>query len=234
MAYGLFIAGTDTGVGKTIVTASLGLTLKAQRYRVVAMKPIETGVDGDPMPDSLYLNTLLGLKESTETLCPYRFSRPLAPAIAARMEGRQLEPVTIQRAYDALRSSYDIVLVEGVGGLLVPLAQGFFVIDLIALLNLNVLLVARRGLGTINHTLLSLEALKARGLFCLGVVLNDTEGRGGIADKTNPMALKELMEVPLVGVFPFLPEKERLDPSCLYRAANESLDTQAVLSALLR
>jgi dethiobiotin synthetase len=109
------------------------------------------------------------------------------------------------------------------------LAPDFFGIDLIGFLGLDVLLVARRGLGTINHTLLSLEALKARGLSCLGVVLNDTEGKGTLADETNPKALNGLMGVPLLGVFPFLQEKGRFDPAALAKEAKESLDIQALL-----
>lgn len=232
MGLGLFIAGTDTGVGKTLLTAALGLALKALGYRVVAMKPVETGLEDEPIPDSLYLKTLLNSKEPIEAICPFRFLKPLAPDVAAGLEGRRIEPLTIKDAYEALKGAYDIVLVEGVGGLLVPLTGGFFVIDLIGFLGLDALLVARRGLGTINHTLLSLEALKARGLSCLGVILSDTESKCTLAGGINPTTLKGLMGVPSIGVFPFLPENERFDPTALAKEAKESLDIQAILLKL--
>jgi dethiobiotin synthetase len=233
VARGLFIAGTDTGVGKTLVTAALGLALRVQGIRAGAMKPIETGIVCEPMPDSLRLKSILGLKEPIEALSPYRFADPLAPAVAAYLEGRNLELAVVAEAFEALLSAYELILVEGVGGLLVPLAPGIFVSDLIAFLGLDVLLVARKGLGTINHTLLSLEALEAKGLRCVGVVLNDTEGKGGLAESTNPKAIQGLIDVPLLGVFPYLSEKEREDVESLKKAAIQSLDIKTLLSGAL-
>jgi len=113
------------------------------------------------------------------------------------------------------------------------LGPGIFVSDLIAFLGLDVLLVARKGLGTINHTLLSLEALEAKGLRCVGVVLNDTEGKGGLAESTNPKAIQGLIDVPLLGVFPYLSEKEREDVESLKKAAIQSLDMKTLLSRAL-
>lgn len=231
MGRGLFVAGTDTGVGKTLVTAALGLALREKGIRAGAMKPIETGIACESLPDSMRLKAFLGFEEPIEALSPYRFADPLAPAVAACLEGRKIELSVIVKALKSLMSAYEIVLVEGVGGLLVPLAPNVFVSDLISVLGLDVLLVARNGLGTINHTMLSLGAIEARGLRCVGVILNDTAGKDGLAESTNPGALQGLINVPLLGVFPFLSEKDRMDGKVLKEAATRSLDVQRLFSS---
>lgn len=160
---GYFVTGTDTGVGKTFVTAALAAALRARGRDVAVFKPVQSGaaVD-DPSGDAV----LLGAD------CVYAFSASLAPLVAARAEGRtiELEPI-LARARELARE-HELLLVEGAGGLLVPLAEGLDLADLALALGLPLVVVARAALGTVNHTLLTIEAARARGLEIAGVVLN--------------------------------------------------------------
>jgi len=160
---GFFVTATDTGVGKTFVTAALATALRARGRDVAVFKPVQSGATAeDPSGDAV----LLGAD------CVYAFAAPLAPLVAARAEGRtiELEPI-LARARELVRE-HELLLVEGAGGLLVPLADDFDLADLAVALGLPLVIVARAGLGTVNHTLLTIEAARARGLELAGVVLN--------------------------------------------------------------
>ena len=160
---GYFVTATDTGVGKTFITAALATALRAHGRDVAVFKPVQSGATADdPAGDAV----LLGAD------CVYAFTASLAPLVAARAEGRtiELEPV-LARARELARE-HELLLVEGAGGLLVPLAEGLDLADLAVALGLPLVVVARAGLGTVNHTLLTIEAAKARGLELAGIVLN--------------------------------------------------------------
>ena len=160
---GYFITATDTGVGKTIVTAGLAASLRARGLDVAVFKPVQSGaLADDPAGDA----ALLGAD------CVYSFAAPLAPLVAARAEGKTIELEPILARARVLAREHELLLVEGAGGLLVPLAPGLDMADLAAALGLPLIVVARAGLGTVNHTLLTIGAAKARGLTVAGVVLN--------------------------------------------------------------
>ena len=159
---GVFVTGTDTGVGKTVVVAALGLAAQAQGRSAVGLKPAQTGDDGTSTTDAAFVQGVLGTSEPEGAVCPYSLRAPLAPAVAAELEGRRLDTAVVAAAYAALRRRHDYVVVEGAGGVLVPFADGVNMGDLAALLNLPVVVVARPGLGTLNHTLLTLDALHRR------------------------------------------------------------------------
>lgn len=160
---GFFVTATDTGVGKTFITTALAAALRARDRDVAVFKPVQSGAAADdPSGDA----ALLGAD------CVYAFAAPLAPLVAARAEGRtiELEPI-LARARELARE-HELLLVEGAGGLLVPLAEDLDLADLAVALGLPLVIVARAGLGTVNHTLLTIEAARARGLELAGVVLN--------------------------------------------------------------
>jgi dethiobiotin synthetase len=160
---GYFVTATDTDVGKTVVTAGLATVLRARGRDVAVFKPVQSGARADdPAGDA----ALLGAD------CVYAFEAALAPLVAAELEGSsiELEPI-LERARE-LRDGHEIVLVEGAGGLLVPLAQGLDMAGLAKAIGLPLLIVARAALGTVNHTLLTIEAARSRGLEVAGVVLN--------------------------------------------------------------
>jgi dethiobiotin synthetase len=162
-ARGYFVTATDTGVGKTVVTRGLATALRARGRDVAVFKPVQSGaLANDPTGDA----ALLGAD------CIYAFSAPLAPLVAARAEGGTIALEPIAKRAEELAREHELLLVEGAGGLLVPLADGFDMADLAVALGLPLVVVARAGLGTVNHTLLTIEAAQARGLELAGVVLN--------------------------------------------------------------
>lgn len=197
----LFIAGTDTGVGKTRVATALCAGLRARGVRVGVFKPAETGCpDPSQAADALALIEASGCAEPLDRVCPYRLKEPLAPTVAAQREGVVIDIAVLGRALTHLREDHDLVLCEGAGGLLVPLAEGVLNADWIESQNLPVLLVGRLGLGTLNHTLLSVRYLLSRRVELLGTVLSETEPSSTVAEETNPAILEGFPEAKFLGV----------------------------------
>ncbi len=203
MSSALFIAGTDTGVGKTLVTAGLGLHLQEQGRSCIAMKPIESGCEwGAATSDAVFLHKMLKSEAPLSDINVYSLKAALAPGVAAELEGVSLELHRVRERFETLRTRYDWTLVEGAGGLLVPLGPRQSVVDLIELLKIPVLLVARLGLGTLNHTLLSLDYLQRRGIPVAGVVLNTTldPSQSDLSERYNEATLRQWTSVPVWGV----------------------------------
>lgn len=207
MEKGIFITGTDTGVGKTVVAAAIARAVSSMGVDVGIMKPIETGChkrNGKIIPpDALYLRKAARASDPFELITPYVYHAPLAPRAASLLEKKEIDLETILLTYDQLRQRHPFLIVEGVGGLMVPLTSGADVSDLIRLFDLPVLLVARSGLGTINHTLLTLHRGKELGIRFLGVLFNRSVPAISLADKTNPATLAERTDVPLLGTLPY-------------------------------
>jgi dethiobiotin synthetase len=164
------------------------------------MKPIACGPDG--RRDAEVYAALMNHEQPLDVINPVYLRRPLAPSVAARLEKRRIELKSIFRSYSLLTNHYSPILVEGAGGLMVPIKRNYFVADLARDLALPVVVVARLGLGTINHTLLTVRQAQAAGLKVAGIVLNDTTGRRGLAERTNIEVLPALCGVPLLGVVP--------------------------------
>jgi dethiobiotin synthetase len=198
---GFFITGTDTGVGKTFVACALARAFRAEGLKVGVFKPAESGGSGD----ARRLMRAAGSRDPLDLVCPYRFKAALAPMVAAQFEERRISLKTLRSAFASLRRGRDGVLVEGAGGLLVPYAEGLDAASLAKALGLPLLVVARPGLGTINHTLLTLEAARRRGLTVLGVMINGLKGRGGQAESSNPAVIAKLGRVPVFGPLPWRP-----------------------------
>ena len=171
---GVLITGTDTGVGKTIVTAVVVTALTANGINTGVMKPIATGTSAgaDALSDPDWLASVTGVDDPPDLIAPYRLRAAAAPLIAAAREGLAIEPARIIGAFQALSARHDCVVVEGIGGVMVPLTPDLFVADLARQMGLPVLIVARAGLGSINHTLLTLECLRSRGVPILGLIFN--------------------------------------------------------------
>lgn len=198
-----FITGTDTGVGKTVAAAAIACALAGRGRRVALLKPAQTGVIPGQAGDAEFVLAALGSAQPPASACPYRLREPAAPLVAARAEGATIDVAVIQQAYAELAARCDVVLLEGAGGLLVPLAAGYSMADLARELALPLIVVARPGLGTLNHTLLTIEAARARGLDVLGVVLSGWCEPLDLATRTNPGLLCALGAVPLLGVLPW-------------------------------
>lgn len=205
---GVFITGTDTNVGKTVVTAALGMALQQTGGTVGIMKPVETGITPDETTsDGHRFKGLFAPYKNVDVRSLYCFPPPVAPLEAARISQQPIEVEAILDAYHALAAHHDYTLVEGVGGILVPLTQTQDVRDLIKLLGLPCLIVSRTGLGSINHTRLALMGLRQAGIPIVGILLNHTDTTREEQQQTESTVklIRELSDVPVLGPLPFQP-----------------------------
>lgn len=237
MGKGIFITGTDTGVGKTLVACGLAALLKELGYRVGVMKLAETGCaekDGVLFPqDAFYLKEASGCEAPLEKICPYRLKEPLAPSVAAERSGVKIDIDLIERLYGELRSKHDITIVEGAGGLLVPVLPHYTYADLARVLKLPLLVVAANRLGAINHLLLTLEHASCRGLLILGYILNQLESVPSLSAETNAAVLHSLTSVPCLGEIPYIEDLED-KRSSLADLFEERLDLRLLEAVLPR
>ena len=199
----VFVTGTDTGCGKTWVACAFARSLRAAGKRVRVLKPIETGCERGVAADALALAEAANDDAPIERLCPYRFALPAAPEVAAAAEGASLELAPIEAAFARACADADLVIVEGAGGLLVPISPRLDMAGLARHLRLPVVVATRAALGTINHTLLTLEAARARDLRVLGVVVSHAHTALSTAERRNLDLLIERLPVPLLGELPF-------------------------------
>jgi dethiobiotin synthetase len=207
---GLFVTATDTGVGKTIVTAALALVLRDRGLDVGVAKPLQSGnLAADLDGDAMRLKALAVLPDDPGEMVAHAFAAPLAPVIAARIEGVRIAPDDVVAHVRALAARHQAVLVEGAGGLMAPLAEAWTCADLAAALELPLLVVARPGLGTVNHTVLTVLAARQRGLEPLGVVLNGLRPETDASAQTNAELIESFAGVPVLGVTPWLDELTR-------------------------
>jgi dethiobiotin synthetase len=204
-ARGLFVTGTDTGVGKTFVACSLVRALRRRGLDAGAMKPVETGVGPEGPLDARALRDAAGADDPLELVCPAALPLAAAPSAAARAAGRALRLDVLRAAFERLAARHELLVVEGAGGLLVPLAPGLDNAELARALGLPLLVVARASLGTINHTRLTLEAARARGLGVLGVVVSHSSGPLPPAELANLEELRRELADDLLGELPPLP-----------------------------
>ena len=206
---GCFITGTDTSVGKTVVTAALAVALRKRGYSVGVMKPIETGVpsSADAGSDAARLRAAARSSDVLTDIRPYAFRRPLAPLDAARLEKRTITLPTIMRAFRALQLRREVLLVEGVGGLYVPITSSLNVSDLIYRMKLPAIVVGQSGLGGINHALLTLHSLRQRKIPIVALVLNQRRPvhtkTARLQEQSTVSLLRLLAGVPVVGPLPY-------------------------------
>ena len=206
---GYFISGTDTGVGKTVVTACMLAFYRKHSINTGIMKPIETGVDpncsSEANSDAKFLLTVSGNQDTLEEVCPIRLKPTAAPLQAARMQNQSLNIDSILENFHKLQRKYDQVLVEGIGGLLVPLKADYLVSDLIKEMQLPLIIVSRFSLGTLNHTLLTLKVAQAATIEIAGIILNHSGNRplSGV-ELGQKSLIEELSGVPVIGQCPYL------------------------------
>ena len=203
-----FITGTDTNAGKTFVSAGLARALKRRGLSTGVMKPVETGcptVGGMLAPqDAIILKEASGTKDPIDLINPFRFILPLAPLMAAEEEGRAIEPAKIKTVFETIRASHAATIVEGAGGLLVPVTRDMTMADIALLLDIPVIIVAASRLGVINHTTMTVECAKARGLVIAGIILNSPSepAPGDISVAGNAGAIERLTGVRVLAEIP--------------------------------
>jgi dethiobiotin synthetase len=203
---GFFVAGTDTGVGKTEVARALCTLLRLRGMRPLALKPVETGCERDAPQDALALREACGAVQPLDEVCPYRFRLPAAPLVAAEAEG---EAIDLRRLEQMVARAATPIVVEAAGGLLVPFARapdGAVVtnLDFAERIRLPIVLVGRAGLGTLNHSALSADALARRGLELVAIVLNRTTAEDDPSVATNKRWVTELTGARVLGPGPFV------------------------------
>ena len=202
---GLFIVGTDTGVGKTVITAALAMALRSKGVDVGVMKPVSTGCKR-PL-DALFLKKAAQVDDPLDWINPVHLIPPLAPWVASRLTDRKISLRKIRQAYRQLQAKHSFLLVEGTGGLLVPITSSFTILDLAKEFGLPVVVVARAGLGTLNHTGLTLKALREAKLEVAGVFMNGFPPlkKQTIAERTNPGVIKYIYKVGWIMKVPWEP-----------------------------
>ena len=211
MTRGIFVTGTDTEIGKTAITAGLAAVLKRRGINAGVMKPISAG----GRADAELLKWAVRSNESLDTINPIYLRDPLSPNIAARREEKILDLAPVFDAFNHLSKIHDCLLVEGVGGLLVPITDDVLVADLAARFDLPLLIVARAALGTINHTLLTIEAARARGLQINSVIYNTlSPGGPDVSAQMSPGVVTRISGVPSSGTIPYDPDVD-VDAICL-------------------
>lgn len=231
---GIFVTGTDTGVGKTIVAATLARLLRMNGVKVGVMKPVTSGCreEGGKLvsDDALLLCQAAGTELSAD-VAQYRLREALAPAEAAKIDKVRIDFGAIKESFDRLSSEYDYIIVEGAGGLMVPLSGGLLVADLARQLEMPLLVVARPGLGTINHTVLTCFAAQQMGLQVAGVIVNGMPEQPGLAESSAPHQIGSLCGASVLGVWPQRNEDDEIE---IVDEMAAWLDGQAETSIVLR
>ena len=232
---GIFITGTDTGVGKTVVAATLARLLRLRGVNVGVCKPVTSGcpeLNGVLVSeDGELLRWAAGSAAPMADTCPYLLREPLAPSVAAEIDRVQIDFSHIKAACERLAAVHDFIIVEGAGGLMVPLAGGLLVADLILHLDLPALVVTRPNLGTINHTLLTTFTARQLGIRVSGLIINNFPDRPGTAEQYAPHLLDSLSGTPLLGVLPYL---DTADLQTLVEQQAQRLVNEPATNILLR
>jgi dethiobiotin synthetase len=205
---GFFVTSTDTGVGKTVITAGILGALRQRGLDAIAIKPIQSGGiqrrNELISEDAAFYGTVTDLPYSSQELNPVCLQAALAPSVAAEIEGRVITPESLLEHYEKIAARHQLTLVEGAGGILAPLiGTKFTVADLAAHMGLPLLIVARPNLGTVNHTCLTISYAQSRGLKTAGVIINmyDHEN-AGTAERTNPGLIEAMTGIPVLGLVP--------------------------------
>jgi dethiobiotin synthetase len=230
---GIFVTGTDTDVGKSVIAAGLTAALRSKGMAATYFKPVQSGCQEENgrliAGDARLAKTMAELEEPLTVLTPVVLRLPLAPAVAAAQEGVRIDLEDIARAYRHLAARNDFLVVEGAGGLYVPLVDNtFLVLDLARWLRLPVLVVARAGLGTINHTVMTVKTVQRAGLPVVGVILNQYPENPNLAALTNPGIIEAISGRPVLAKVPVIADlTSREGKETLIQALTTVLETPA-------
>jgi dethiobiotin synthase len=246
MSKALFITATDTGAGKTIISCAIGLALQKKGIDVGYMKPFQCSGD-----DTDFVIRTLGIQDDKNLVNPYYAKEPLAPYIAFKVGEIRINLDKVFSAYHKLKKRHEFLIIEGAGGLLVPLRENYLVADLIRDLDVPIAIVSRAGLGTLNHTLLTQRYALDYGIKVKGVIINNYQGKTAgakeiikrtenrqkviaegdfLAEKTNPDVLREFLDVPILGIVPWLKNVKSKDGlRRLGEKAGKNIDLKTLL-----
>lgn len=228
----IFVTGTDTDIGKTVVTTGLATVMQSLGYKAGVYKPFQSGAEEKNgffvSPDLAFVKKI---DFYIETLCTYTLKPPTAPLIAAEEDGVTMNLQTVAKEFNALKQRCETVLVEGAGGLLVPVVPEKTMADVIKLLNIPALIVARPDLGTVNHTLLTINQAKSMGIEIAGVVINRyPEGTDDLAIKTAPRLIEEYSDTKVLGIIPDIANFENIKPGELIDVFINNADIEKIFN----
>jgi dethiobiotin synthetase len=231
MEKGVFVTGSDTGVGKTVITGAIAAAIKAHGLDVGVMKPVASGakeIDGKLVSeDVVYLKKMVDSTDDDDLVNPIRLKPPIAPTMAASKSGIPIDIDKVLKAYEELTNRHDFVVVEGIGGLMVPVDDTLFVADLVCKMDLPLVIVSRDCLGTINHTLLTVEYAKSRNIRIKGIIINMLKGDDGFVRE-----IEKYSSAPVLGTIPF---NENVSvENCVYGEIVEDFRREINISKIMR
>ncbi len=226
-----FITGTDTGVGKTVVTAAIASLLRKRGIDVGVMKPIASGIaqkTGFRSSDVELLHEASKVNDSDETINPLFFPLPVSPYDACKALGMKVDMEIVFEKFEYLMKSHQILLVEGIGGIMTPIKMNYFVADMIKQMGLETIIITRSTLGTINHTVMTVEMCKKYRIPIKGLIINYFDEKGGPAEKNSPATLHEVTNLPILGIIPFVKDYEKLET--MVNVVEKSIDLDLLIS----
>jgi dethiobiotin synthetase len=227
---GLFVTGTDTDVGKTIITSGIAAVLKEKQVDIGVYKPLLSGVSREhPESDTSLLKEGSQTPLTYEEITPFEFKEPLAPYVAGKLEGRSIYLKDVLNHWNQIKEKHQYFLVEGAGGISVPLGLDFLVSDLIAALDLPTIIVARPNLGTINHTFLTVKYTQSIGIKIAGIIINGKKSDFDLAEQTNPNVIEKQCGVPILGITPRL---EELNKEAIKQMIKDHIDVSKIIKKL--
>ncbi len=227
---GLFVTGTDTDVGKTIITSGIAAVLKEKLVDIGVYKPLLSGVSREhPESDTSLLKEGSQTPLTYEEITPFEFKEPLAPYVAGKLGGRSIYLKDVLNHWNQIKDKHQYFLVEGAGGISVPLGPDFLVSDLITALDLPTIIVARPNLGTINHTFLTVKYAQSLGIKVAGIIINGKNSDFDLAEQTNPDVIEKQCGVPILGITPRL---EELNKEAIKQMIKDHMDVSKIIKKL--
>jgi dethiobiotin synthetase len=226
-----FITGTDSGVGKTSITAGLAGSMRKIGIDVGVMKPIATGYPqklGFKSVDVAKLVEATSIKDPEDLINPVFLPLPTSPYDATKLLGISVDMPLIFEQFKKLLSMHEILLIEGIGGIMTPITKNFFVIDIIKGMGIETIIVTRATIGTLNHTIMTCKMCKDYGIKIRGLVINNFDEKGTPAEKNAPATLYELTNVPILGTIPFIKDLNNIEKMIEYVGKN--VDVKSLIS----
>jgi dethiobiotin synthetase len=226
-----FITGTDTGVGKTAITAALASCIKKLGVDVGVMKPIATGTpqkSGFKSSDVSILCQACGVDDAEDLVNPIFMPLPASPYDVSKILELKFDKDTIFEKFEKLKSKHDMLLIEGIGGIMTPLSRDYFVADVIKRMNLDAIIVTRSTLGTLNHTMMTVKTCRDYEIPIKGIIVNNYDEKGGTAEKNSPSTIYEITNVPILGALPFVKDYQNLE--MMISHVEKNIDLKSLIS----
>ena len=228
---GYFVTGTDTGVGKTAITAGIAGSLRNLGVNVGIMKPIATGYQqkiGYKSSDVTILAEAAGIKDPEDLINPVFLSIPTSPYDASKLLSVPIDMPLILTKFKKLLSLHDVILIEGIGGIMTPITKNFFVADMIKAMAIETIIVTRATLGTLNHTVMTCKMCKDYDIKVKGLVINNFDEKGTPAEKSAPTTLYELTGINIIGIIPFIKDLNQIDK--MVEMVSKKVDVKSLIS----